>query len=52
MIEDLGNKRNGYNTLLAGKNGSQYGYCSSGMVMNMYRYDLLKLPINNNKIIN
>ncbi|KAG5332878.1 XDH dehydrogenase, partial [Acromyrmex heyeri] len=54
-IENLGNKQNGYDKIqavLADKNGSQCGYCSPGMVMNMYSLMLQNLTISMQQIEN
>ncbi|XP_012058303.1 PREDICTED: xanthine dehydrogenase-like [Atta cephalotes] len=54
-IESLGNKQNGYHKIqavLAHKNGSQCGYCSPGMVMNMYTLTLQSSNISIQQIEN
>ncbi|KAG5312449.1 XDH dehydrogenase, partial [Acromyrmex insinuator] len=54
-IESLGNKQIGYHKIqavLADKNGSQCGYCSPGMVMNMYSLIVQNLTISMQQIEN
>ncbi|XP_018304122.1 xanthine dehydrogenase 1-like [Mycetomoellerius zeteki] len=54
-IESLGNHEEGYHSIqamLADKNGSQCGYCSPGMVMNMYSLILKSSHISMEQIEN